>query len=84
MNLLNDKPDTNFEIEGYTDYVGTMVYNKELSIERAQVVKAYLVSKGIAQNRLTTVGFGKTRPVGDNETAEGRAMNRRIVFKMIH
>ncbi|PIS27571.1 MAG: hypothetical protein COT43_09835 [Candidatus Marinimicrobia bacterium CG08_land_8_20_14_0_20_45_22] len=55
----------------------------ELSIQRAQTVKAYLVSQGIEQDRLTTVGYGKNRPVGDNETEDGRAMNRRIVFKMI-
>jgi OOP family OmpA-OmpF porin len=83
VKLLNDKPDTKFEVEGYTDYVGTDAYNQELSVERAQTVKAYLVSKGIAQNRLTTVGFGKNNPIETNGTEEGRAMNRRIVFKMI-
>jgi OOP family OmpA-OmpF porin len=81
--LLNDKPDVKFEVEGYTDYVGTDTYNQELSVERAQTVKAYLVSKGIAQNRLTTVGFGKNNPIENNDTEEGRAMNRRIVFKMV-
>jgi OmpA-OmpF porin, OOP family len=83
VKLLNDKPDLKFEVEGYTDYVGTDAYNQELSVERAQKVKAYLVSKGIAQNRLTTVGFGKNNPIGSNNTEEGRAMNRRIVFKMV-
>ncbi len=81
--LLKDKPDAKFEIEGYTDYIGTKAYNMDLSIQRAQAVKDYLVSKGIEQNRLTVVGFGKNRPVGDNKTEEGRALNRRIVFKMI-
>jgi outer membrane protein OmpA-like peptidoglycan-associated protein len=83
VKLLNDKPDLKFEIEGYTDYVGTDAYNQELSVERAQKVKAYLVSKGIAQNRLTCVGFGKNNPIESNSTEEGRAMNRRIVFKMV-
>jgi OmpA-OmpF porin, OOP family len=83
VKLLNDKPDVKFEVEGYTDYVGTDAYNQELSVERAQKVKAYLVSKGIAQNRLTTVGFGKNNPIESNNTEEGRAMNRRIVFKIV-
>jgi len=83
VKLLSDKPDINVEIQGYTDYVGTAAYNQELSVERAQVVKTYLVSKGIAENRLTAVGYGKNNPVDDNKTEEGRAMNRRIVFKII-
>jgi OOP family OmpA-OmpF porin len=83
VELLNTKPDAKFEVQGYTDYIGTEAYNQELSVRRAQTVKAYLVSKGIAQNRLTCVGFGKNDPVEDNATAEGRAMNRRIVFKII-
>jgi len=83
VKLLNDRPTVNVEIQGYTDYVGTDAYNQELSVERAQVVKTYLVSKGIAENRLTVVGYGKNNPVGDNKTEEGRAMNRRIVFKIL-
>jgi OOP family OmpA-OmpF porin len=83
VKLLNDKPTVNVEIEGYTDYIGTDAYNQQLSVERAQTVKAYLVSKGIADSRLTIVGYGKNNPVADNQTDEGRAMNRRIVFKII-
>jgi OOP family OmpA-OmpF porin len=81
--LLNDKPNINVEIQGYTDYIGTVDYNQQLSVDRAKTVKAYLVSKGIAETRLTTVGFGKGNPVADNDTDEGRAMNRRIVFKIV-
>jgi OOP family OmpA-OmpF porin len=81
--LLNDKPDINVEIEGYTDYIGTDAYNQTLSVERAQTVRTYLISKGINENRLTTIGYGKTNPVADNTTDEGRAMNRRIVFRII-
>jgi outer membrane protein OmpA-like peptidoglycan-associated protein/opacity protein-like surface antigen len=85
VTILNEKENANakFEVEGYTDYIGTVAYNQELSVERAQVVKAYLVSKGIEQNRLTCVGYGKYHPVADNATEDGRALNRRIVFKMI-
>ncbi|MCX6168128.1 MAG: OmpA family protein, partial [Ignavibacteriales bacterium] len=61
----------------------TQEYNQKLSEERAQTVKNYLVSKGIAENRLTTIGFGKSNPIADNKTEEGRAMNRRIVFRII-
>ncbi len=83
VKLLNDKPEINVEIEGYTDYVGTDAYNQTLSVERAQTVKTYLVSKGISETRLTVVGYGKNNPVADNNTDEGRRMNRRIVFKII-
>jgi OOP family OmpA-OmpF porin len=80
--LLNEKPDVKVEIQGYTDYIGTIAYNQELSLQRAESVKVYLVSKGIAANRLATIGYGKTSPVGDNSTEEGRALNRRIVFRI--
>jgi len=81
--MLNEKSTVKVEIEGYTDYIGTAEYNQKLSVERAQTVQAYLISKGIAANRLSTVGYGKNNPIESNETEEGRAMNRRIVFKII-
>jgi OOP family OmpA-OmpF porin len=83
VKLLNDKSTINVEIEGYCDWIGTQEYNQKLSVERAQTVKNYLVSKGIAETRLTTVGFGKTNPIADNKTDEGRAMNRRIMFRIL-
>jgi OOP family OmpA-OmpF porin len=83
VKLLNDKSTVNVEIEGYCDWIGTDAYNQKLSLERAQTVKNYLVSKGIAETRLTTVGFGKTNPIADNKTDEGRAMNRRIMFRIL-
>ncbi|MCX6175516.1 MAG: OmpA family protein [Ignavibacteriales bacterium] len=75
-------PDIKVEIQGYCDYIGSVEYNNKLSLRRAETVKMFLVSKGIAANRLTTVGFGKSNPVADNNTANGRAMNRRIEFKV--
>ncbi len=83
VKLLNEKPAAKVEIEGYTDYIGTAAYNQELSLDRAQTVKTYLVSKGIAASRLTTIGYGKNDPVANNDTEDGRAMNRRIVFRII-
>jgi len=83
VQMLKAKPNAKVEIEGYTDDVGTIAYNQKLSVERAERVKAYLVSKGIPEKSLTTVGYGKNNPVEDNETQNGREMNRRIVFKTI-
>lgn len=83
VKLLKDNPNVNVEIEGYTDYIGTAEYNMQLSIERAIRVKEYLVSQGIADSRLSTVGYGQGNPVASNETEEGRTMNRRIVFRII-
>ncbi|OGS33341.1 MAG: hypothetical protein A2293_08695 [Elusimicrobia bacterium RIFOXYB2_FULL_49_7] len=83
VTLLIDQPTVKVEIQGYTDFVGTIAYNQELSVDRAITVKTYLVSKGIAADRLTTVGYGMNNPVQNNKTEEGRAMNRRIVFKII-
>ena len=80
--LLQLNPDSKVEIQGYCDYIGSEAYNNKLSLRRAETVKMFLVSKGIAQNRLTTVGYGKSHPVADNETADGRALNRRIEFKV--
>jgi outer membrane protein OmpA-like peptidoglycan-associated protein len=66
-------------IEGHTDNVGSAASNKTLSEKRALSVKQYLVSKyGIAATRLKTVGYGSTKPVGPNTTAEGRQNNRRV------
>lgn len=81
--LLKKRPEIKVEIEGYTDYVGTGAYNQKLSLDRAWTVKDYLVSKGIDKNRLTTVGYGMNNPLEDNSTPEGRAMNRRIVFRIL-
>jgi outer membrane protein OmpA-like peptidoglycan-associated protein len=68
-------------IEGHTDSSGADAYNQGLSERRAQVAADYLVSRGIASDRLQIVGRGETDPVGDNTTAEGRAQNRRVVAK---
>ena len=77
---LISNPDVQVEISGHTDSQGSDELNQDLSLRRAQAVKNWLVQKGIASNRIKTVGKGEKEPVADNTTAEGRAANRRIEF----
>ena len=73
-------PDVQVEISGHTDSQGSDEYNQALSLRRAQAVKNWLVQKGIAGNRMKTIGKGEMEPVASNDTAEGRTENRRIEF----
>lgn len=68
---------------GHTDAIGTEAYNQKLSVRRANSVKAYLVSQGIDANRIYVEGKGKTQPVADNKTTEGRAKNRRVEIEVV-
>ena len=68
---------------GHTDSIGSDAYNQKLSVKRAEAVKAYLVSKGIEKNRIYTEGKGKTHPVADNKTKDGRAKNRRVEIEVV-
>jgi OOP family OmpA-OmpF porin len=81
--ILQNNPEMNVEIQGYTDNTGPKDFNLKLSERRAEVVKEYLVSKGINADRLTVKGFGESDPAASNETPEGRELNRRIEFKII-
>ena len=74
---LQSSPDLTVTVEGHTDSIGTVEYNIALGERRANSVRDYLVSRGIAAGRLRTVTFGEQRPIADNNTAAGRAMNRR-------
>lgn len=75
---LKKYDDTDILIEGHTDSDGADDHNQSLSERRAQAVKAYLVSQGVASNRFSTVGYGENQPVGDNSTADGKSRNRRV------
>jgi outer membrane protein OmpA-like peptidoglycan-associated protein len=76
--FLNEYPDRTLIIEGHTDNVGSEDYNLGLSQRRADAVRAYLLSQGIAANRLTSVGKGESTPVASNDSSSGRQMNRRV------
>ena len=65
-------------VYGHTDNQGTDLINNKLSEDRANAVKSYLVSKGISVSRIEAKGFGSSKPVGNNNTADGRAQNRRV------
>lgn len=78
--VLNQYPNTNIEIQGHTDSRGTDEYNMGLSQRRANTVRDYLVSQGIAGTRVTTRAFGESAPAYSNDTPEGMAQNRRVEF----
>ena len=70
-------------VEGNTDSVGGEAYNQKLSERRAEAVKDVLVKSGIEGDRLSTVGYGETRPIAPNDTEEGRAKNRRVSIDVV-
>lgn len=78
--VFKEYADTNIQIFGYTDSDGSDEYNLKLSEQRAASVRAYLVSKGIANSRFTTTGMGEADPIATNETADGKSQNRRVEF----
>ena len=78
--LMNDNPSLKFEIGGHTDVDGDDAYNLKLSQQRADAVKDQLVKMGIDASRLTTKGYGETKPIGENDSPEGKANNRRVEF----
>jgi outer membrane protein OmpA-like peptidoglycan-associated protein/Tol biopolymer transport system component len=81
--LLNDNPNLKIEIGGYTDNVGQPKDNLLLSDNRAKAVVNYLLQKGIKTPRLTAKGFGATKPIADNVTENGRALNRRTELSVL-
>ncbi|HUN55440.1 MAG TPA: OmpA family protein [Smithella sp.] len=81
--FMKEFPNTHATIKGHTDNVGNAAYNQGLSEERANSVRKYLIEKfGIDGSRITAVGYGLTRPIASNDTAEGKQKNRRVVAVM--
>ncbi|MDR3046386.1 MAG: OmpA family protein, partial [Bacteroidales bacterium] len=80
VEFLNENPTIKVEIQGHTDNVGDDNANQFLSERRAQAVYDYIISEGISKDRVRYQGYGKKKPIATNETAEGRAKNRRTVF----
>ena len=81
--MLLANPDVTVRIDGHTDSIGTEEYNQGLSERRANAVADYLEAKGVSRDRMTVAGFGETQPVASNDTAEGRAQNRRVDIDLI-
>lgn len=82
VKLMKDVPGLKIELSGHTDNTGSAQGNIKLSQDRAQAVVNYLVSKGIAKNRMTAKGYGSSKPVASNDTADGRQQNRRTEFEI--
>jgi outer membrane protein OmpA-like peptidoglycan-associated protein len=76
--LLQDSGDVNVVLEGHTDYIGTPEYNEKLGLDRAEAVRQELLALGIAPERVSTVTFGKSKPIFEEQTDWARAINRRV------
>jgi OOP family OmpA-OmpF porin len=83
VSILSGAPDGQVRVEGHTCSMGPDAYNQGLSERRAASVRKYLVEHGIAASRLTSVGFGESRPIATNDTREGRALNRRVELHVL-
>ena len=77
------RKDLKIKLDGHTDDNGSEEYNMELSKNRVQAVKDFLVSNGVAPERIETYYFGESKPITDNSTREGRAQNRRVEMHFI-
>lgn len=84
LQFLQNYPEINLRIIGHTDNKGTLEYNNKLSQDRANMVKDLLVRKGIAATRLRAEGMGEISPIATNDTPEGRALNRRVEFRIVN
>ena len=83
INVLKKYPNSRFRIEGHTDNIGKKAKNIELSQNRADAVKIYLIQGGIASDRLESVGYGSDKPIASNKNKKGRALNRRVEINLI-
>lgn len=83
VNVMNEYSNANFKLEGHTDSTGNAAKNLQLSKDRAAAVKDYLIAKGISADRLSSEGYGITKPIASNKTVEGRAQNRRVEIILV-
>ncbi|HTG67535.1 MAG TPA: DUF5723 family protein [Flavobacterium sp.] len=83
VKVMNEYPNANFKLEGHTDSTGNAAKNLQLSKDRAAAVKDYLIAKGISANRLSSEGYGITKPIASNKTVAGRAENRRVEIILV-
>ena len=81
VTILDDCPETRIRVEAHSDNTGDADYNLTLSRDRAQSVVTYLVGRGLSVDRFESEGYGESRPLADNNTEEGRALNRRVEFR---
>lgn len=80
--VMHENPEVSVEVQGYSDNIGSEKNNLKMSQLRANAVKNYLIARGVAESRVKSVGYGSANPISDNKDANGRAMNRRIEFKV--
>ena len=78
LKIMKENPNFKIEIDGHTDSTGIKDFNMKLSLMRADTIKYWLVMNGISEDRITTKGFGDTRPIADNKSPDGRRKNRRV------
>lgn len=83
VKLLSENPAIEIEMSAHTDSRGTDDYNIKLSENRAQSVRTYILSRGIAESRIISKGYGETKPVVANDTDENRQLNRRVEFTIL-
>ena len=80
VKMMTDHPELNFSVEGHTDSDGESASNQKLSEARAKAVTETMINAGISADRLSSKGYGETKPMTGNDTPEGKAQNRRVEF----
>ena len=83
VKLMKENPTIEIELSAHTDSRASDEHNLVLSDNRAKSVREYIISKGIDASRMTSIGYGETRPVAPNDTEENMQLNRRVEFKIV-
>jgi len=83
VRFLRKRPEVVIRVEGHTDNRGSVAYNRQLSLQRAESVRRYLLQRGVAPNQVLVAGFGASRPIADNDTEFGRSLNRRVEIVIV-